>query len=139
MTGQLPEYHVRPMYERYVDNEDSQEVMADGPTEELAPTSEVGDMYVNTELMLPRGSNLFKGRFTGRKRDVGSQVCGQSNNNPILNTRTYLVQFDDGKVTELTANVKTLQMYAQYDPDVNMYIMLDDLTDHRKSSKALSI
>ena len=30
-------------------------------------------------------------------------------------------------------------MYAQYDPDGNMYVMLDDLTDHRKSSKALSI
>ena len=89
--------------------------------------------------MLTRGSTLSKGRFTGRKRDAGVQVCGQANNNPILDTRTYLVQFDDGKVTELTANVKTLQMYAQYDPEVNTYVILDDLIDHRKSSRALSI
>ena len=64
-------------------------------------------------------------------------MCGQANNNPILNTRTYLVQFDDGKVTELAANVIDTQMYAQYDSDGNMYVTLDDLTDHRKSSKAL--
>ena len=78
--------------------------------------------------MLPRGSTLSKEWVTGRKRD-----------NPILDTRTYLVHFDDGKFTKLTANVIALQMYAQCDPDGNTYIMLDDLTDHRKSSKALYI
>ena len=66
-------------------------------------------------------------------------MCDRANNNPILDTITYLVQFDDGKVTELTANVISAQMYAQCESEVNMYVMLDDLTDHRKSSKALSI
>ena len=51
----------------------------------------------------------------------------------------YLVQFDDGKVNKLTANVIAAQMYAQCDPDSNMYVMLDDLNNHCKSSKALSI
>ena len=37
------------------------------------------------------------------------------------------------------ANVIAAQMYAQCDPDGNMYVMLDDLTDHHKQSKALSI
>ena len=89
--------------------------------------------------MLTRGSTLSKGRFTGRKRDAGVQVCGQANNNPILGIRKYLVQFDDGKVTELTANVIDAQMYAQCDPYGNMYIMLDDFTDHRNLSKDLYI
>ena len=66
-------------------------------------------------------------------------MCGRANNNPILDTITYLVQFDDGEVNELTANVIAVQMYAQCDPDGNMYIMLDDLTDHSKSSSDLSI
>ena len=113
--------------------------MADDPPEELATTPKVGDTYINTELMLPRGSTRPKGRVTGRKRDAGGQVCGQANNNPILDTRTYLVQFGDGEVTELMVNVIDAQMYAQYDPDGNRYVILDDLTDHRKSSKALSI
>ena len=51
----------------------------------------------------------------------------------------YLVQFYDGEVTELMDNVISAQMYAQCDPDGNMYVILNDLTDHRKSSNALSI
>ena len=89
--------------------------------------------------MLPCGSTLSREKFTGHKHDTCGQVFGQANNNPILDTRTYLVQFDDGKVTELTANVIDAQMYAQCDSDGNMYVILDDLTDHRKPSKAISI
>ena len=73
--------------------------MDDDPPEDLELKPEVGDTYVNTELMLPRGGTLSKGRVTGHKRDAGCQVCGRSNNNPILDTRMYLVQFDDDKVT----------------------------------------
>ena len=62
-----------------------------------------------------------------------------ANNNPIINTRTYFIQLDDGKVTELAANLIAAQMYAQCDPDGNMYVMLGDLTYHRKSIKALYI
>ena len=139
MTGDFPEDHDMPVYERYAENEDSKEGMADDPTEELETTPEVGDTYINTELMLPCGSTLLKGRVTGRKRDTGGEVCGRANNNPILNTITYLVQFDDGKVTGLRDNVIAAQMYAQCDPDGNMYVILDCLTDHRKLIKALSI
>ena len=66
-------------------------------------------------------------------------MCGRSNNNLILVTRTYFVQFDDGEVTELAAIVIAVQIYEQYDPEGNMYVMLDDLTDHRKLSKSISI
>ena len=120
MTGDFPEDHVTPVYEQYAENEDGQEVMAYDPPEELAPTPEVRETYVNIELMLPRGSILSKGLVTGRKRDAGGQVCVRANNNPILDNRTYLVQFDDGKVTELTANVIDAQMYEKCDPDGNM-------------------
>ena len=139
MTGDFPEDHTTPVYEKYADNEDGQEGIADDPREELAPTDEVGDTYVNTELMLHRVSTLSKVQVTGRKRDAGGQVCGPSNKNPILDTIMYLVQFDDGEVTELTVNVISAQMYAQCDPDGNMYVMLGDLTYHRKSIKALYI
>ena len=46
--GDSPEDHATPVYERYADNEDGQEGMADDPPEYIAPTPEAGDMYVNT-------------------------------------------------------------------------------------------
>ena len=88
MIGDFPEYHTMPVYEQYSDNEDWQEVMADDPPEELEPTPEVGDTYVNTGLMLPCASTLFKGRVTGHNRDAGGQVSGWANNKPILGTKT---------------------------------------------------
>ena len=47
MKMDFPEDHVTPVYERYSENEDGQEGMDDDPSEELAPTPEVRDMYVN--------------------------------------------------------------------------------------------
>ena len=35
MTGDFPEYHATPVYERYDENEDGQEVMADDTPEDL--------------------------------------------------------------------------------------------------------
>ena len=48
LKGDFPEDHATPVYERYDDNEDGQDGMADDPPEELAPTPEVGYTYVNT-------------------------------------------------------------------------------------------
>ena len=88
MTGGFPEDHTMSVYEQCAYNEYIQEVMADSPPEDLAPMTELGDTYVNTELMLTRGSTLPKVVVTGSKHDAGGQVCVWDNNNPILNTRT---------------------------------------------------
>ena len=39
--------------------------------------------------------------------------------NPILDTRKYIVQFNDGDEAELAANVIATNMYAQCDPEGN--------------------
>ena len=68
--------------------------------------------------MLPRGGNLARGRVTERKRDHEGNVIGRSNANPILDTREYEVKFEDGDVTELTANAIAESMYAMCDKTV---------------------
>ena len=54
--------------------------------------------------MLTRGGTLARGRVTESKRDHEGNAIGRSNANPILDTREYEVKFEDGDVTELTAN-----------------------------------
>ena len=56
------------------------------------------------ELMLSRGGTLARGRVTEPKRDHKGNVIGRYNANPILDTQEYEVKFEDGDVTELTAN-----------------------------------
>jgi hypothetical protein len=64
-------------------------------------TPEEGDFYVNAEIMLPKGGTSH----------VKGNVIGRANDNPILDTRSYVVDFDDGDTTELTANLKAESKY----------------------------
>ena len=57
------------------------------------------------ELMLSCGGTLARVRVTELKRDHEGNIIGRSNANPIIDTREYEVKFEDGDVTEMTANV----------------------------------
>jgi hypothetical protein len=98
---------------------------------DIEVTPKYGDNYVGAELLLPRGGTLARGRVTGRKRDIDGNPTGIANAIPILDTRDFVATFDDGDVTELTANLIAESMYAQCDPDGNQYVLLDSLIDHR--------
>ncbi len=74
-------------------------------------TPETGDNYLSAELMLPKGGVLVKGRVTARKRDRDGNPLGRANDNPILDTRSYILDFDDGDQTELTANKIAESLY----------------------------
>ena len=67
--------------------------------------------------MLPHGGTLARGRVVRRKRDREGNPIGRANANPILDTRSYEVEFEDGDVSELTANTIAESMYAMCDED----------------------
>ncbi len=93
-------------------------------------TPETGDNYLSAELMLPKGGVLVKGCVTARKCDWDGNPVGCANDNPILDTRSYTVKFDDGDQTELTANMIAESLYSQCDPDGNQYVLLEEIVDH---------
>jgi hypothetical protein len=80
---------------------------------------EIGDNYLSAKLMLPKGDVLVKGRVTARKCDQDGNPVGRDNDNPILDNRSYIVNFNDGDQTELTANMIAESLYSQCDPDGN--------------------
>ena len=83
--------------------------------------------------MLPRGGTMVKGRVAARKRDRDGNPVELANSNPILDTRSYVVHFDVGDQTELTANMIAESLYSQCDPDGHEYILLDEIVDHRRT------
>jgi len=107
-------------------------------TQLLPPTPEVDDSYVGAELMLPRGDSVAQGRATKRLRDNDGNPVGRANANPILDTRAYVVTFDDGMEAELVANAIAQNMYVQCDPDGNKYVLLDSLIHSCRSATALT-
>ncbi len=76
-------------------------------------TPKKGDIYLSAELILPKGGVMVKGPMTARKRDQDGNPVGHANDNPILDTRSYIVDFDDGDQTELTANMIAESLYLQ--------------------------
>ena len=67
------------------------------------------DTYVNMELAIPRdGEGPEFARVTKRLRDANGLPIGVANNNPILDTRMYEVEYPDGHTASLAANVIAL-------------------------------
>jgi hypothetical protein len=100
-------------------------------------TPEEADNYIGAQVTLPLGGTMRAGIVKRRARDNDGQVYGKKNDNPILDTRTYQVEFPDGEISEFAANVIAENMYAQCDPDGNQYIIMDSIVDHKTSDKAV--
>ena len=68
----------------------------------LSPTS-VAYTLVNTEVLLPQGEGSRLARVICRFVDENGEVIGDHNNNPILNTILYNVEFPDGVIKPYAA------------------------------------
>ena len=66
---------------------------------------EVADHYIDEDILLPRGDQMTKFHVVAQNYDANKNAMGRVHANPILDTRMYEVEFADGDVTELTANI----------------------------------
>ena len=76
------------------------------------------------------GSAMAQGKVVKRARDNDGNVISRSNDNPILDTREYVVEVNDGKEAALAAITNTQSMHTQCDPDGNQYVLVDLINDY---------
>jgi hypothetical protein len=91
-----------------------------------------GDMCINTELAIPRdvdGPDFAK--VVKRLKDKDGLPIGKANNNPILDTRMYEVEYKDGHKASLAANAIAENMFAQVDDEGNRHVLFEAIVDHR--------
>ena len=123
-----------PEFELYEDDfEGTHEITPDA--EDVTP--EEADNYVGAEVNLPLGGTVQAGRVIRRARDESGDLTGVRNENPILDTRTYEVEFPDGQLAEYSANLIAEHMVSQCDPDGNQYLLMEAIVDHKKDGKAI--
>ena len=90
------------------------------------------DTYVNMELALQRdGDGPEFAKVTKRLKDKDGLPIGTANDNPILDTRLYEVEYQDGYKASLAANAIAENMFAQVDEEGNRQALLDEIADHR--------
>ena len=107
---------------------------ADNYTPEIAD-----DCYLNMELALPRdGDGPTFGRVKKRIKDNDGNPVGVANENPILDTRMFEVEFLDGHTAAMSANAITENMFAQVDSEGNRLLLMQEISDHRFTADAVN-
>ena len=88
--------------------------------------------YLNMELALPKGDdpNPQLVKVMKRLRDANGIPIGTANDNPILNSRMYKVEYQDGTKALLAANYIAENMFAQVDQEGNCHVVLDEIIDY---------
>jgi hypothetical protein len=108
---------------------------ADDEDDEVAPsrTEVTTDPYVGMEMALVRGGEgeLIHATVRKRVRDHDGKPVGVAHPNPLLDSRKYEVQYVDGHVEELTANLIAENLIAQVDEEGRRQMMLSTIIDHR--------
>jgi hypothetical protein len=134
--AQLDPGAVTPDHEMYKD--DNGDVQAHVPDiDNVMP--EMQDGYVGAEVNLPFQGTIRAGKVKRRARNEEGELEGVANANPILDTRAYQVEFDDGELAAYSANVIAENMYAQCDEFGNQYQLMEELIDHRTDGRAVKI
>ena len=94
------------------------------------------DTYLHMELALPReGGDVQFGRVVKRLRDRDGLPIGTAHDNPILDSRMYEVEFQDGYKTSLAANTIAENLFAQIDDEGNRQVLFNEIIDHRTNGK----
>jgi hypothetical protein len=97
------------------------------------------DQYVGAIVQLSIGYKVQTGKVTGRKRGLDGLARGKASANPILDTRTYNVEFPDGRSDEFTANVITENKYAQCDEEGNQFLVLQDIVGNNTDGHTVDL
>ncbi|KAI2505807.1 Reverse transcriptase (RNA-dependent DNA polymerase) [Fragilaria crotonensis] len=97
------------------------------------------DQYIGMELALPRGDDgaMVHAKVIKRLKDNEGNPVGTVNANPLLDSRAYEVEFINGHVEELTANIIAENLIAQVDDEGHRQMMLEEILDHRTTREAI--
>ena len=110
------------------------------PMPELDEADDINyDGYIGARVMLPRDGHTFAvGRVLKRARDQEGQLIGKRDNNPLLDSSQWQVEFEDGSVERYHANIIAENIYSRLDADGTTISILEEILDHKKDDTALS-
>jgi hypothetical protein len=131
--GDIPEEET-PTYDRYEDDETTRIEVLDRDDVD----QDAADQYLQAEVILPIAGEMLKGKVTRRKRDANGNLIGKSDNNPIMDTRRYIVSFPDDKEAEYAANIIAESMLSKCDSEGHQYTLMAHITDHKRESTAVT-
>ena len=97
------------------------------------------DSYIDMEIELSRGLDreLYHAKVKRRAVDRNGISVVFETSNPITDIRLYDVEYLDGIIETLAANVMAENIFSQVDEEGHLQLMIDEIIDHRSNSAAL--
>ena len=96
-----------------------------------APFVEESDKLLGAKIQLPHHSGeALEATVRNRKRTHDGLLVGTSSDNPLMDTRVYEVEFNDGTYTEYAANVLLENLYQQIDDEGRSHSILSSIVNH---------
>ena len=87
---------------------------------------------------MPRdGEDPALARVKKRLKDNEGRPIGRAHKNPILDTRMFEVEFQDGHTQAMSANAIAENLFAQVDADGHRMLLMEEIIDHRAGPTAV--
>ena len=120
-------------------NEDFQKTINNELIKDVDEYFEANDDYMNMEIGLQRGEHgdIQKGIVKKRAVDINGVPIGIPSNNPLMDTRQYEIEFNDGQIEVLPANIIAENILSRVDEESKRQSMMDEIIDHRSSNQAV--
>ena len=98
---------------------------------------ETFDRYLNSEFMVNKDGEQAMAKVVKRARDNNGNPIGKRHTNPMLDTREYECELEDGSMTRYHANVIAENIFAQCDDEGRRHAVIAESVDHRADRRAL--
>ena len=101
---------------------------------------EVYDKYIGAKVVLDEGTNSGGNLATVKRRttDINGRPTGTAHSNPLLDTREYEIELEDGTTDRIFANKIAENIYAQVDDEGREILAFSDIIGHRRDDTAVS-
>ena len=100
-------------------------------------TPKTFDEYLKAFVMVPKGDEILKAQVVSRRKDHNGNPIGRSSSNPVLDTRQYVVEFEDGAQEHYAANLIAENMYTQVDKQGKEFALMSEIVDHASDATAI--
>ena len=102
-------------------------------------TNSIADVLINCEILLPHGESEQLAKVVRRSLDSQGRSIGTYDDNPIMNTAVYDIEFPDGTTKEYGANLIAENILAQCDMDGQHSQLLDCILDHKTDGTEVTL
>ena len=86
---------------------------------------------------MPIGGEIRSAKVKRRLLDDSGNPTGVAHVNPLLDTRQYLLEFDDGRTGTYDTNTLAENLLTMCDPEGNEQMLFDSIIDHRTTDDAV--